>query len=169
MIEYLIELKDHPDYFITESGNVYSGKFGKMIKMKAPSIKTGYLVIQLRKNGERCHNLVHRLVAKTFIPNPENKPCVDHIDRNVKNNKSENLRWVSHKENSRNQTKHKNNKSGVLGVCYHNNNWIAQCINNEGERKLKCFSQNKYPNAKELAIEHRKEMERLFYPTLTNL
>lgn len=53
---------------------------------------------------------VHRLVAETFIPNPENKPSIDHIDRNRANNDVSNLRWVTTKENAYNQ---KNNIPGV--------------------------------------------------------
>ena len=53
---------------------------------------------------------VHRLIAETFIPNPDNKPCIDHIDRNRANNDVSNLRWVTTKENAYNQ---KNNIPGV--------------------------------------------------------
>lgn len=53
---------------------------------------------------------VHRLVAETFIPNPDNKPSIDHIDRNRANNDVSNLRWVTTKENAYNQ---KNNIPGV--------------------------------------------------------
>lgn len=53
----------------------------------------------LCKNGVPKTYLVHRLVANAFIPNPEKKPCIDHIDGNPSNNNVENLRWCTQQEN----------------------------------------------------------------------
>ena len=171
MIEYLIELKDYLNYFITESGDVYSDKFDKMRKMKLSVDGRGYLEIQITNKGKRYTKFIHKILAETFINNPDDKKCVDHIDRNKLNNNLNNLRWVTISENMRNQTKHKNNKSGIIGVCFDKsrNRWIAQWYDNEGKTNFKSFLCNKYPNAKQLSIEYRKEMERLYYPTLTTL
>ena len=70
-----------------------------------PRLSSGYLAVTIPYR-EGCS--IHRLVAEAFIPNPENKLCVDHIDGNKSNNRVENLRWVSHKENCNNpNTKYK--------------------------------------------------------------
>lgn len=62
----------------------------------------GYLRVTLLKNGARSSKQVHRLVAETFIPNPENKPQVDHIDGNKQSNVVSNLRFATNRENSNN-------------------------------------------------------------------
>lgn len=60
----------------------------------------GYWSINLWKDGHCKMSTIHKLVAQAFIPNPENKPCVDHKDGNRKNNNVANLRWCTYKENS---------------------------------------------------------------------
>lgn len=63
--------------------------------------KKGYLQLCLLKGGKQYSCAVHRLVAMTFIPNPENKPQVNHIDLNKRNNNIGNLEWCDGKENIR--------------------------------------------------------------------
>ena len=58
-----------------------------------------YLVVRLSKQSKTKTYNVHRLVAETFIPNTDNKPCVNHIDNNRNNNTVYNLEWVTYKEN----------------------------------------------------------------------
>lgn len=61
---------------------------------------SGYHVVNLSKNGDIKTHRVHILVAEAFIPNPQKLPCVDHINGIRDDNRVENLRWCSHKENS---------------------------------------------------------------------
>lgn len=70
---------------------------GKEIKTR---IRSGYLSFTECINNVKRDVYVHRLVAKTYIPNPQNKPCINHIDGNKLNNCVSNLEWVTHKENS---------------------------------------------------------------------
>lgn len=64
--------------------------------------KNGYATVYLRKPNHTKNCTVHRLVAKAFIPNPDNKPCVDHINRERTCNNVSNLKWCTYSENMRN-------------------------------------------------------------------
>lgn len=81
-------------------GNKYCLVKGKPLKA-SPNSK-GYLKTDLCKNGQRKLHLIHRLVAEAFISNPNNLPCIDHINTIKTDNRVENLRWCSYKENSNN-------------------------------------------------------------------
>lgn len=87
-------IKGHSDYLISENGEVYNTKTKKYLKSSASN--TGYLTVYV--DGK--NRLLHRLIAETFIPNPENKPCVNHIDGNKLNNAANNLEWCSYGENN---------------------------------------------------------------------
>ena len=70
-----------------------------MKELKKQSKRHGYLGVALLKNNKHYHKLIHRLVAQAFIPNPDNKPQVNHIDENKANNHVSNLEWTTAKEN----------------------------------------------------------------------
>ena len=84
-------------YQVSTWGRVYNVLANKMVHTEVT--KKGYLRVDLFKNGTRKHHKVHRLVAKAFIPNPNNKPQVNHIDGNKQNNSITNLEWVTNREN----------------------------------------------------------------------
>jgi len=94
------EIKEWPHYSITEDGNIWSLYSNKWLKQENSG---KYNSVCLRHKGEQKTIEVHRLVAEAFIPNPENKPTVDHIDRNTKNNDLSNLRWATSKEQAENR------------------------------------------------------------------
>jgi hypothetical protein len=91
------DIEGHPDYKISSFGRVKTFKYGKERHLISSLIRN-YCQIHLNRKTYR----LHRLVAIAFIPNPENKEYVDHIDRDTKNNKVSNLRWATAKENANN-------------------------------------------------------------------
>ena len=89
-------------YLINKSGNIISLGYGiinSKIKEVAQSDSDGYLVCTLAKNGITKQYYIHRLVAETFIDNPNNLPYINHKDENKYNNKVDNLEWCTHKYN----------------------------------------------------------------------
>lgn len=71
----------------------------KGLVLKQTVNSKGYLTVVICVNGSRRTEYVHRIIAKTFLNNPENREEVNHIDGNVFNNRLENLEWVFREEN----------------------------------------------------------------------
>lgn len=84
------------DYLIDTEGNIKSLLTGKMLKLTV--FKNGYKCVSLRRDMKTIKHYVHRLVAQTFIPNPENKRTVNHKDGNTLNNRIDNLEWHTDSE-----------------------------------------------------------------------
>lgn len=80
-------------YFASPTGNIYN-RHGDL--MQGGIDHCGYRHVILNRHS--CN--VHRIIAETFIPNPDGKPCVNHIDGNKQNNRAENLEWCTHSENT---------------------------------------------------------------------
>lgn len=100
------EWKDVPNYErlyqASNLGNIRSLNYnhtGKIQILKMSIDKDGYPMITLHKNGKQKTYRVHRIVAQTFLENPNNYPEVNHKDENKQNNKVENLEWCTCKYN----------------------------------------------------------------------
>ena len=95
-------------YQISNLGNVRSlhWNHSNKIRLLTPFLNDGYLRVGFRVNNVLKNYLIHVLVANAFIPNPENKPQVNHKDGNKLNNNVSNLEWVSAFENVIHAKKH---------------------------------------------------------------
>ncbi len=74
---------------------------GRMLKIRVPKRNKYYATVGLCRNGVVHSMYLHRLIAETFIPNPKNKPEVNHKDGNRRNNHVSNLEWITHRGNAR--------------------------------------------------------------------
>jgi len=145
------------NYDVSDFGNVRNCKTGRI--MKRCKNGDGYLQVGLRKDKKRKMFRINRLVALAFLENPENKPQVDHIDRNKQNNRLDNLRWATNSENTINSGLQSTNTSGVKGVQFNKSkNKFEARISINGERThLGTFA------TKEEAIAVRRKAELEIY------
>ena len=115
MLKYcMADIRGFNNYIIFDDGSVMSVKSGKLLKRILHH--SGYEYYLLRKNNKTYFKSLHRLLADAYIQNPENKPEIDHIDRNKANNSLLNLCWATHAENQANKGAGKNNKLGIKNI-----------------------------------------------------
>jgi len=123
-----MEIEGYPNYLIYDDGRVWSQVSNRFLKPTVGAV--GYLVVGMQNTCVRKLMYIHRLLAIHYIPNPENKPTVDHIDRDRTNNRLSNLRWATSYEQNQNLSARKmlkTNRSGHIGISdkYSSNGTIA--------------------------------------------
>lgn len=106
-------VKEYADtYEVSNLGRVRSHFTSRGTRRPTPRvlkpwfINSGYPVIGLQHAGKTQRALIHRLVAQAFVDNPQNKPCVNHIDSNRANPQAHNLEWVTRSENQKHAVKY---------------------------------------------------------------
>lgn len=107
-IIYFLIMKN---YYVGSNGGVFSRFNGSFRKLKEYKNRSGYFIVSIRRKTY----IVHRLIAEAFIPNPENKPQVNHKNGIKTDNRVENLEWVTQIENIRHSFKFLGRRSGMLG------------------------------------------------------
>ena len=136
-------------YTIDKDGKVYSIKSNRYLKGRINHF--GYLEVCLTKDKKEYNIKVHRLLAEHFIPNPENKPIIDHINRIKTDNRLDNLRWVDYRQNAENVSISHRNKLQEQNICKDNirNRFIFQ-IKRDG------IIHRKYFKTFEKALEYKQ-------------
>jgi hypothetical protein len=109
------QIEDYPNYYVSTLGHIWNMKLQHVL----PGwLRGGYKSVSLMKDGKANIYSIHSLVCRAFIPNPENKPVIDHITNKLDNSIT-NLRWATYSENCYNKGLTSNNTTGYKGVSYH--------------------------------------------------
>jgi len=147
-----MEIVGYENYLIYPDGKVYS-KVSKRYLLISEN-RNGYLYVNLCNDEIRKKFTIHRLIAEHYIPNPDNKRCVDHINRDKKDNRIENLRWATNSENGQNKGVAKNNTSGHKNIIY---NKIRDRY--KYEKQIRGHKHQKFFKTLEEAIAYKKDYE----------
>jgi|688.fasta_scaffold874572_1 hypothetical protein len=132
IIDYC-RINNFSNYFINKNGTVIKVfKKAKNKKMSCRKDRAGYLTVRLTGNGKTVTKFLHRLIAETFIKNPNNYSFVNHINGIKTDNRIENLEWVSHSQN----IKHA---------------YTSRLIKNKGKAVFDKCCNKKFVNSKEAA------------------
>jgi hypothetical protein len=152
--EIFLDIEDYEGlYQVSQIGNVKSlerykdNNGGRVLVcekiLKLAINKKGYSVASLCKNGKQKTVPVHRLVALSFIRNPNNKPQVNHINEIKTDNRVSNLEWCTNRENTTHSFNNKKSTSKYIGVHYSKSNkkWCAQIRMNGKSKHLGFFTE----------------------------
>jgi hypothetical protein len=140
------------NYYFSNMGRIKLGD--KIIKQYLD--RNFYCLCSLKINGKPKLFRIHRIIAKCFIENKYNKAQINHINSNPKDNRIENLEWVSNSENNIHKFLNKNKSSIYVGVtyCKRDKKWLAQIQINKKKIRIGYF--NTELEAHESYLEYKR-------------
>lgn len=153
------KVQGHEDYIISNYGEVWSIKFGKVRLLKLNPDTKGYLQLDLSENGKRKSFKVHALVGIHFIGLRTGTLTYDHKDRNNQNNRANNIRLATKSEQAQNQNMRKDNKLGfkhIIECVKKGCEYYKIHITRNGKRVEKYFNKDKY--TLEYVVEERDKI-----------
>ena len=146
------EIEGFPKYGVFTDGTIISFKYSKQGSLIKPILGSrGYFLVNLMQGNLMVQMLVHRIVALTYIDNPNNMPFVNHKDLNKLNNNVGNLEWVSGRENVTHYYNSINTSSKYTGVYNQNGKFIVQIHVNKDRLSLGSYSNEE--DARDVYIE----------------
>lgn len=152
--------KEFSDFEISNKGNLRNANTKKVYKQWVN--KKGYCqtCVSLGSRDKKKVFKIHKAVAETFIPNPENKPQVNHIDTNKTNNSAENLEWVTNLENS-----HHARDNGLMKTKRGEENFFAKLTEND----VRYIRNNYIPRDKEFGCCALAKKFGVSHPTISDI
>ena len=156
-----LQIKGHPNYFVNNRGEVfsknpYNNPNNIIRKLKPNTDGSGYLFVRIDKDTKK----VHRLVAETFISNPENKPEVNHKNGIKTDNRIENLEWVSRSENNKHKYRVLGYKaSSPMKGKFGKDNHLSKTVIQTQDGKLIAFYNGIREAERQTGINHHRISE----------
>ena len=135
-------------FMVSNLGRLFSKRSNRILKQHKTA--KGYMTVATKIGGRQGYSVclrIHRLVAQAFVPNPENKPYVNHIDGVKDNNNKNNLEWATAKENSEHAV-----ASGLISVPTGSKNKSCKLTKEEVEYVIMCTDKSNLTLAKELNV-----------------
>ena len=140
MIEEWKDIKGYEGlYQVSNLGRVRNVKYNRLLKLVC---LLGYMTVNLSKNNHVIKKRVHRLVAEAFIPNPDNKPTVNHIDEDKTNNRVDNLEWATIQENNTHGSRVQKTSKAVKAIDIATGEYNIYCSQSQCGRELGLKSSN---------------------------
>jgi hypothetical protein len=118
---------DDDRYEVSDDGLIRNAETGRVLKQRDSN---GYRTCYITRDGRTSCYMVHRVVAKAFVPMIEGKNVVDHINRDKTDNTVQNLRWTDTSQNNRNRSRFHSKTDGLHNITQNGNKFVVSFMQN---------------------------------------